>query len=356
MRRVAVLGLQYGDEGKGRIVMELAKNAGVCARFNGGPNAGHTVESAGLKWVTHQVPTGAMIKGCIGVLGRGMVIDAVKLEKEMRDLGLGRNDVKIDPCAHAILARHVGIDAETEQSRLSKIGTTLTGNGPCYSDKAFRRGFRIKDLLKEIKISSPAGEALTRIGAPWTTSEEINDLLRKTRNVLIEGAHGFGLDLDFGDYPNVTSSACGIGGVCSGLGMDPRSIDHVMGVIKPYTTRVGAGAMPKEYPEEEAEIIRKSGHEFGSTTGRPRRIASLDLNWIKRACEINGVNSLAVTHMDVAFDLDYVLINDFRNDVHKVRPDSLHGIIEETVGVPIELEGFGPDNKALRRNHEIRVW
>lgn len=358
MTAIMIMGLQWGDEGKGRIIDRLAGKADTVVRFNGGPNAGHTIPRPGMiKRAVHQLPSGALHDHILNVLGRGMVIDVTKLAQEMIELNMCNERLAIDPCAHTILPHHKDVDRLMEAQRSSKIGTTATGNGPAYADKASRSGLRLCDVMakagglvdrSEISIAVEARAVARVIGfrdldmcftdVPSLLSEQMAD----NKRIIFECAHGFELDLDHGQYPYVTSSSCGIGGVYSGAGFDPRRIGAVIGVLKPYSTRVGAGPMPNEYEPSIAAKIREMGGEYGTTTGRPRRIGALDLRAIARACDINGVDYLALTHFDIAEEVKYVELTGRTGETRMVHHDALVVVIAEETGVPVKYITTGP--------------
>lgn len=328
-----LLGLQWGDEGKGKIVDFLADRYQLVCRFQGGPNAGHTLWIDGKKTVLHTIPSGIFHSHLTNVIGNGVVIDPITLMKEIDGLEAGGNEVrsrlKISKKAHLILPTHKLLDMASEASKgEAKIGSTLRGIGPCYMDKTGRNGLRIGDiqsgdfdkkynLLKEkhqhllqlypaIDFDLKTDEekwfaAIDRIRQLDLIDAEyfIADQLKKGHHVLAEGAQGIMLDIDFGTYPFVTSSNTITSGVCSGLGVPPQTIREVIGVTKAYCTRVGSGPFPSELLNENGDKIRQAGNEFGSTTGRPRRCGWLDLPQLKYAAMITGTTHLAITKLDV---------------------------------------------------------
>jgi adenylosuccinate synthase len=345
MKVDVLLGLQWGDEGKGKIVDFLAPHYDVIARFQGGPNAGHTLEFEGKKQILHTIPSGIFHKTKINVIGNGVIIDPVVLEKEITQLQLhGVNpfdNLLVSKRAHLILPTHLLLDAVYEASKgEAKIGSTLKGIGPTYTDKTGRNGIRVGDITsssfkdkynearqRHLKLASlfsenPAevvlhGMNLQEYEERWwqalellktlkkTDSEYfINDCLRQGKRVLAEGAQGTLLDLDFGSYPFVTSSNTITAGVCSGLGVPPSSVGKVFGVFKAYCTRVGSGPFPTELFDEQGELLRQQGNEFGYTTGRPRRCGWLDLPALKYAIMLNGVTHLLMMKADVLNDLE----------------------------------------------------
>jgi adenylosuccinate synthase len=327
-----ILGLQWGDEGKGKIVDYFAPRYDIIARFQGGPNAGHTLYVNNEKIVLHQIPSGVFHENTINLIGNGVVLDPVVLKKECDKVAGFGIDVKknlfISHRTHLILPTHRALDKASELSKGSdKIGSTLKGIGPAYMDKTGRNGLRVGDLLDKsfitsyIKLRLKHQKLLDNYGfqediASW--EEEffdaveflkqlnivngeyfVNDRLSDGKKVLAEGAQGSMLDIDFGTFPFVTSSNTTTAGVCSGLGVAPQMIREVIGVTKAYCTRVGGGPFPTELLNETGEELRKVGNEFGATTGRPRRCGWIDLVALKYACMINGVTSMVMTKADV---------------------------------------------------------
>ncbi|WP_417359880.1 adenylosuccinate synthase [Galbibacter sp.] len=329
-----LLGLQWGDEGKGKIVDVLTKNYNIIARFQGGPNAGHTLEFDGIKHVLRTIPSGIFHEDSINVIGNGVVIDPVVFVKELEGLQQFNIDYKkkliISRKAHLILPTHRLLDAASEASKgKAKIGSTLKGIGPTYMDKTGRNGLRIGDLeladfedryraladkhqamidfydvdiqynLEELEAEFfQAVEELKTL--QFIDSEEyLNQALKNNKTILAEGAQGSLLDIDFGTYPFVTSSNTTAAGACTGLGVAPNRIGEVFGIFKAYTTRVGSGPFPTELFDEDGEKMAKIGNEFGAVTGRPRRCGWLDLVALKYAVQVNGVTQLMMMKADV---------------------------------------------------------
>jgi adenylosuccinate synthase len=336
-----ILGLQWGDEGKGKIVDYLADRYDIVARFQGGPNAGHTIIIGKEKFVLHIMPSGIFRPHITNIIGNGVVIDPVILMKEIRALEEKGIDVRhrllISKKAHLILPTHRWIDAASEASKGNlKIGSTLKGIGPSYMDKTGRNGLRMGDVLqpefedkylqlrekhlhfiqqfREIPAFDLEKEEvrwLTNIrdlaGYPLINSEYyINRALKEGKKVLAEGAQGTMLDIDHGTYPFVTSSNTITAGVCTGLGVAPSRIGEIIGITKAYTTRVGSGPFPTELFDEYGQKLRDIGHEYGATTGRPRRCGWLDLPQVKYSILINGVTQLALTKLDVLNEFDTI--------------------------------------------------
>ena len=327
-----LLGLQWGDEGKGKIVDYFAKDYDLIARFQGGPNAGHTLYVNETKVVLHQIPSGVFHQGAINFIGNGVVLDPITLKKECDTVASFGVDVKknlfISERTHLILPTHRALDKAAELSKgHQKIGSTLKGIGPTYMDKTGRNGLRVGDLLDRnfttayIKLRLKHQRLLDNFSfaEDITNWEEeffealeflkqlnivngeyfINKQIAAGKKVLAEGAQGTMLDIDFGTFPYVTSSNTISAGVCSGLGVAPQKIRDVIGVTKAYCTRVGSGPFPTELGNETGELLRKTGNEFGATTGRPRRCGWMDLVALQFACMINGVTKIVMTKADV---------------------------------------------------------
>ncbi|MDB5193185.1 MAG: adenylosuccinate synthetase [Segetibacter sp.] len=327
-----ILGLQWGDEGKGKIVDYFAPNYDVVARFQGGPNAGHTLYVNDTKVVLHQIPSGIFHQNTINLIGGGVVLDPVTLKKECDKVASFGIDVKknlfISQRTNLIVPTHRALDKASETAKgLDKIGSTLKGIGPAYMDKTGRNALRVGDLLDKsfitnyIKLRLKHQRLLDNFHfdediAAW--EEEffeaieflrslnfvnaeyfINGHISNGKKILAEGAQGSMLDIDFGTFPFVTSSSTITAGVCTGLGVAPQKIKEVMGVSKAYCTRVGSGPFPTELFDETGEELRKLGSEFGATTGRPRRCGWIDLVALKYACMINGVTQIVMTKADV---------------------------------------------------------
>ncbi len=333
MKVDVILGLQWGDEGKGKIVDYLAENYDIVARFQGGPNAGHTLKFGGQKFVLHTVPSGIFRPNLINLIGNGVVIDPITLEKEIEGLEAVDVDYQkrllVARKAHLILPTHRALDAASEAAKgKEKIGSTLRGIGPTYMDKTGRNGLRVGDImlpdfekkyntLKDkhlglLKIYPESNFDLEGEEKKWFASLAklrsliqldgeyyINQALSEGKKVLAEGAQGSMLDIDFGTYPFVTSSNTVTSGVCNGLGIAPSKIGEVIGITKAYCTRVGAGPFPTELFDETGAFLRKEGLEFGATTGRPRRCGWIDLVQLRYTIMLNGVTQLAITKIDV---------------------------------------------------------
>ncbi len=327
-----LLGLQWGDEGKGKIVDYLAANYDIIARFQGGPNAGHTLYVDGKKVVLHTIPSGVFHGHCLNLIGNGVVIDPVTLQKEINNIIALQPDVLqrlfVSQRAHLIVPTHRALDAASEAAKGSeKIGSTLKGIGPAYMDKTGRNGLRVGDILSKDfmqrynRLKEKHLQMLKQYDhqVDWQEWEEqfmaaveymrtlqivnaeywLDNHLKDGKKVLAEGAQGSMLDIDFGTYPFVTSSNTITAGVCNGLGVAPSRIGEVYGITKAYCTRVGGGPFPTELLDETGDALRKAGNEFGATTGRPRRCGWIDLVALRYAVMLSGVTKLIVTKADV---------------------------------------------------------
>jgi adenylosuccinate synthase len=341
MSATIILGSQWGDEGKGKLVDLLAKDYDIVARYQGGANAGHTVKINDKQYVLHLIPSGIFHPNCTCVIGNGVVIDPKALLEEInmiKNLGIDiKGRLLISHNAHLIMPYHKILDSVSEKSG-TKIGTTGRGIGPAYYDKAIRKGIRIVDLLdREIltsKLRANLEEKNTILKKIYETEElnveniikeyvefdklideyitdtsfYLNSALKDNKKLILEGAQGALLDIDHGTYPFVTSSNPTSGGACTGLGIPPTSIDKIWGVVKAYSTRVGNGPFPTELENETGERLRKIGGEFGATTGRPRRCGWLDLFALNYSILINGINRIAITKLDVLDEFDEIKI------------------------------------------------
>ena len=373
-----LLGLQWGDEGKGKIVDFLAPQYPIIARFQGGPNAGHTLVVDGKKIVLHTVPSGILYPEVINLIGNGVVIDPATLRKEIEslseyDLDLQRQ-LRLAEKAHLILPSHRLLDAASEHAKgAGKIGSTLRGIGPTYMDKTGRNGIRVGDAIsprfmekyqelksKHMRVLSlypdfmvdqdalAEAESAFMKGINFLRSLPIvngelflHEALEKGVDVLAEGAQGTLLDIEYGSYPFVTSSNTISAAACTGLGVSPQNIRDVIGITKAYCTRVGSGPFPSELHGEEGDLLRKKGGEFGATTGRPRRCGWLDIPLLNYAIKINGVTQIAMTKVDVLEDM---------GDISVANSYTLDG--EEIKGVPFDL-----DDPGIKVNyHSLPGW
>jgi adenylosuccinate synthase len=409
-----LLGLQWGDEGKGKIVDAISPDYDIIARFQGGPNAGHSLEFNNVKHVLHLIPSGIFHPEKINIIGNGVVIDPAVFKKEIEMLGPPVDELVkrliISARANLILPGHRILDTAYENSKgLSKIGSTLKGIGPAYTDKVARNGLRVGEILSknfrelydahlkdhlEILRNYDFKFDLKEYEAGWfegiemlkrfrimNTEYLINELAAKGRKLLAEGAQGTMLDVDFGSYPFVTSSNTISAGACTGLGISPKRIGQVFGIFKAYCTRVGSGPFPTELNDQTGSLLREIGHEFGATTGRPRRCGWLDLPALKYAIMINGVTRLFMTKSDVMsgfssvkvctsylsegkecleipFDNSpvvpvYTELPGWDGDISGIRefarlPETLKQyikFIEDQTGVPVTMVSVGPDRE-----------
>lgn len=344
MPNVIVLGLQWGDEGKGKIVDVLSEKADVVARYQGGHNAGHTVVIKDEKFILHVIPSGILYKGKKCLIGNGVVVEPASLLEEInglkeRGIEIDKNNLFLSKNAHVIMPYHMALDKENEKLRGSKsIGTTGRGIGPAYCDKINRSGIRVADLLQPEFFKEKLKANLFHInfllenlykaqvfnidniyneymGYAEKLKEYVADtdiIINKTiaegGNILLEGAQGTLLDIDHGTYPYVTSSNATAGGACTGLGIGPTKISKVLGVVKAYTTRVGAGPFPTEIKDSLGDAIREKGGEYGATTGRPRRCGWLDMVILRHSARINGLTGIAITKLDILDGLETIKI------------------------------------------------
>ena len=338
MKVDVLLGLQWGDEGKGKVVDVLTPKYDLVTRFQGGPNAGHTLEFAGEKYILRSIPSGIFQGGKMNIIGNGVVLDPLLFKQEAEGLAASGHDIRKQLCiskkAHLILPTHRMLDAAYEAAKGdAKIGTTGKGIGPAYTDKVSRNGVRVGDILNNFPEKYAKAKAkhetilralnyqydITKLEKEWFEAVDylkqfalidsehvINNLLKEGKTVLAEGAQGTMLDIDFGSYPFVTSSNTICAGACTGLGVAPRRIGEVYGIFKAYCTRVGSGPFPTELFDEVGKAMSTLGHEFGSVTGRARRCGWLDLVALKYAVMINGVTQLIMMKSDVLDSFDTI--------------------------------------------------
>ncbi len=416
MKIDVILGLQWGDEGKGKIVDVLSPEYDVITRFQGGPNAGHTLEFNNIKHILHNIPSGIFRENTINLIGNGVVLDPVIFRKEILALEkLGVDPTKnllISRKAHLILPSHRALDAASEKAKgKTKIGSTLKGIGPTYMDKTGRNGLRVGDIGPGLKEKYDAllakhRDLLSMYGYEYQSAEDekewfesietlkrfqfvdsehlVNRYLREEKRILAEGAQGTLLDIDFGSYPFVTSSSTICAGACTGLGVAPSRIGEVFGIFKAYCTRVGSGPFPTELLDRTGEKLRNEGHEFGSTTGRPRRCGWIDLVALRYSIMLNGVTQLVMTKADVldsfanikiatAYkkgneiidEFPYLLTDDTEpvyttlkgwntslTDIRTAKdfPQELNDYIlflEDQLGIPVSYVSVGPDRKQI---------
>ncbi len=381
-----LLGLQWGDEGKGKIVDVLTPEYDVIARFQGGPNAGHSLEFHNIKHVLHTIPSGIFHKGKTNLIGNGVVIDPVIFTREieaLEELGVyPRDDIYVSKKAHLILPSHRILDAATEASKGdTKIGSTLKGIGPTYMDKTGRNGLRVGDIVlpdfiekynflknkhREILRQYDFEDDPENYEEEWFSGIEtvksfklvdsehfINRLIKENKSVLAEGAQGTLLDIDFGSYPYVTSSNTICAGACTGLGIAPTAIGEVLGIFKAYCTRVGGGPFPTELTDETGARMRKQGNEFGSTTGRPRRCGWLDLPALKYSIMINGVSRLIMTKADVLTGFKTLKICTGYKSNNQVLDSLPFDTAQPLEPLYTELKGWDEDISAINNYGEL---
>ena len=364
-----IMGGQWGDEGKGKIVDLLSKDSNVVARYQGGANAGHTVYKNGEKIVLHQIPSGILQENCLCILGNGMVIDPIELSKEIKEvesMGMPTSNIYISPNAHIVTPIHKGIDLKNEEISSNKIGTTGKGIGPTYVDKYNRRGIRaidIKDLktlkivyqkkLEESIINSDINESFDKDSRQaldfFESCEFISKYVKNVfpilhdsqNNILVEGAQGALLDIDHGTYPYVTSSNPTIGGISSGLGVPSSYFNSIIGIFKAYVTRVGNGPFPTELKDQIGAKIQDLGKEFGATTGRPRRCGWFDAVAARYSIKLNGINEVVLTKLDILDHFDSIKVcthyrlgkaesNDYSEFMHNL--DNIDPVYENIAG------------------------
>lgn len=389
MPALVVLGAQWGDEGKGKIIDYLAEQAGMVVRYQGGNNAGHTVVVGDEEYKLHLIPSGILYADKICVIGSGVVVDPAVLIQELEYLwgkGIKTDNLRISDNAHVIMPYHCLLDKlEEEQKGEAKIGTTGRGIGPAYMDKVARVGIRIMDLLDPEAFQSKLetnlnykNQLIEKIyGGKGFSVEEIleqylgyakiikkyvadgsllvNEAIDNQQKVLFEGAQGTLLDLDYGTYPYVTSSHPIAGGVCTGAGIGPTKIKRALGVVKAYTTRVGEGPFPTELKDELGDRIRQEGHEFGTTTGRPRRCGWLDIVMLRYATRLSGLDSMAVTKLDVLDKLATVKICTayrYKGELMEHFPTSLK-VLQECEPVYEEMPGWQQDTSKCQSYEQL---
>lgn len=387
MKVDVLLGLQWGDEGKGKIVDVLTPKYNIIARFQGGPNAGHTLEFDGIKHVLHTIPSGIFRNNTMNVIGNGVVIDPVIFKKEIESIEkLGVETSKclvISKKAHLILPSHRLLDAASEAAKgKEKIGSTLKGIGPTYMDKTGRNGLRVGDIMssdfmhkynnlvskhKQLLAFYDYSYHLEQLEFEWFESLELlkkipqidsdyylNEALTSGKTILAEGAQGSLLDIDFGTYPFVTSSNTTCAGACTGLGIAPNKIGNVIGIFKAYCTRVGSGPFPTELNDDTGEAMRKVGNEFGSTTGRARRCGWLDIPALKYAIMVSGVTELVMMKADVLSQFDNIKVCTAYKIGNKVSSEFPFDYeAEGATPVYEELPGWNQDLTTIHEEHNF---
>ncbi|MEO0092291.1 MAG: adenylosuccinate synthase [candidate division WOR-3 bacterium] len=385
MPSLGIIGLQWGDEGKGKIIDFLAPNYDIIARYQGGPNAGHTVYWNGIRFAFHQIPSGILNPKSVCIIGSGCVLDLEVLKEELQQIKSVNisfeNRLFIDFKAHLILPYHKAIDKFREEALGNKkIGTTTRGIGPCYEDKYARIGIRFGDLkdeeifreklkrnlaqknflLMELYKAEPLSEKkiydeyqayIAEFGnMAIDGSEFINSAYEQKKKILFEGAQGTLLDIDHGTYPFVTSSSPSAGGICIGLGIGPNRIDNLIGVAKAYTTRVGMGPFPTELFDENGKILQTRGGEFGATTGRPRRCGWFDAPLVRYTARINGINQIAITKLDVLDEFKEIYLCTGYTYKGETLKEFNPNLSAELKPVYLKIEGWQSSIK------EIRDW
>jgi adenylosuccinate synthase len=388
MANTLVVGAQWGDEGKGKVVDFLSEKADIVARYQGGTNAGHTIVIEDEKFIMHLIPSGILHPNIQCIIGNGVVIPLESLIKEMdglieRGIHIGEN-LLISDRAHLIMPYHPLMESVANSREGRKLGTTLRGIGPAYMDKMNRlAGIRIADLfdteLFEEKLDFNIQSKLQLVESLQSkidknailkqyreyaqrikphvadTSSVLHNAIKNGKRILFEGAQGTLLDIDFGTYPFVTSSNTTVGGVCTGLGIGPKAIDEVMGIVKTYTTRVGEGPFPTELSNTLGEHLRQKGAEFGATTGRPRRCGWLDMVVLKYAARINGLTSIALTKLDVLDEMDTIKVcvaYKHKSDIITEFPSNLR-ILYECEPIYEELPGWKTDISEAKNYEDL---
>ncbi|WP_426287335.1 MULTISPECIES: adenylosuccinate synthase [Luteibacter] len=384
-KSVVILGAQWGDEGKGKIVDLLTERVGAVARFQGGHNAGHTLVIKGKKTVLHLIPSGILRDDALCLIGNGVVLSPAALMSEIAELEEQGVDVrprlKISPATPLIMPYHIAVDKAREVASGAKaIGTTGRGIGPAYEDKVARRSIRVADLMYPHELPEKVQAAVEYhnfVLTQWLKAEPVDyqtvldealtwgeylrpmvddvatilhDVRREGGNILYEGAQGALLDIDHGTYPYVTSSNTTVGGALAGTGVGARDIDYVLGICKAYATRVGGGPFPTELNDEMGELLRKKGNEFGASTGRPRRCGWIDLVALKRAVQINGIDGLAITKLDVLDGLESIKVciaYEYRGKRRELAPLDADGWAE-CKPVYLEFPGWEESTAGIR--------
>ena len=387
---IVLVGAQWGDEGKGKLIDIFSKDSDITVRFQGGNNAGHTVIVGKEEYIFHLLPSAILNKGKVCVIGNGVVIDPQALLKEIDDLktrgiNVSPRQLKISTIAHVVMPYHRILDGLRESKRKNKIGTTGRGIGPCYADKVTRCGIRMVDLLNPKVFKAKLEDNLKEKNEIFSrvyqrknftfgdiykeylsygqrlkeyicdTAIYLDKEIRRKKSILFEGAQGTFLDIDFGTYPFVTSSNSTAGGVCSGTGVPPTRIDKVIAAVKAYTTRVGEGPFPTEFSAKLEGEIRSRGREYGATTGRPRRCGWFDCVLVRYACLLNGVSELAIMKLDVLDDLPSIKICTayrFKGNIYRDFPHDIE-LLSGAEPIYETLSGWKAPTSGVRRFHQL---
>jgi adenylosuccinate synthase len=387
---IVVVGSQWGDEGKGKLIDILSENSDITVRYQGGNNAGHTVIVNGKQYIFHLLPSAVLHKGKVCVIGNGVVVDPKALlaeidEQEAKGIKVSPKCLKISGLCHVVMPYHRILDSLRETKRKNKIGTTGRGIGPCYADKVTRCGIRLIDLLNPKMLKEKLADNLREKNeifkkvygrndfrfrniykeylaygkqlAPYVcdTAIYLNEAIDQKKDILFEGAQGTFLDIDFGTYPFVTSSNSTVGGVCVGTGVSPTKIDKAVACVKAYTTRVGEGPFPTEFSSQMEEIIRKKGKEYGATTGRPRRCGWFDSVLVRYSAIINGFTELAIMKLDVLDDLKKIKICTsyrYKGKTYKTFPMDFE-VISQAKPVYEEMDGWCTPLSGIRKYKDL---
>lgn len=392
MQASVVIGAQWGDEGKGKLVDSLAKEFDIIVRFNGGNNAGHTIHVNSIKYVLHTIPSGILCEGKRCLIGNGVVFNPITLCEEIdtlqkQGISITKENFGISYNAHVIMPYHIKLDILRESQSANKIGTTKRGIGPCYEDKVARIGIRACDLGNEAYAKERIENALKEKNILFTTlysdqafvvddvydyiapfmkrlepflcsvSDELANAQKEGKKILFEGAQGTGLDIDYGTYPFVTSSSTVTGGIATGGGIAPSAIGNVIAIVKAYTTRVGGGPFPTELLDDIGEFIQKKGQEFGSTTGRNRRCGWLDGVMLKEAVQLNGITHIALTKLDVLSSLPVIKLcvgYKVNGSEYTLSPHTLPSF-DKVTPIYEEFPGWTEDISSCKRYEDLPI-
>jgi len=389
---IVVIGAQWGDEGKGKLIDIISQEADITVRYQGGNNAGHTVVVNNNEYIFHLLPSAILHKNKVCVIGNGVVVDPGALLKEIEDLKrrklkISFETLKISGFCHIVMPYHKILDGLRESQRVNKIGTTGRGIGPCYADKVTRCGIRMIDLLNPKLLRSKLEDNLREKNEIFrkvyrkknfefediykeyvkygkklkeyvcNTALFLNEAIDNKKSILFEGAQGTFLDIDFGTYPFVTSSSSMVGGVSSGCGVAPTKIDKSLACVKAYTTRVGEGPFPTEFADKMNDVIRKKGNEFGATTGRPRRCGWFDSVLVRYSVVLNGISALAIMKLDVLDELEKIKIciaYKYKNKIYKDFPMDFD-IISKSKPIYEEMEGWRASTRDIRKFSKLPI-